>query len=75
VATKLGVGGYCLQLFGELWFQRLTGSRRMTKGLFSCWGKNILVSHQMFQVMSEGCSDSNKKTNYITRLETARQIY
>jgi hypothetical protein len=61
---NLGVGGYCLQLFGELWFQRLTGSRRMTKALFS-FQQNLqnfldFPSHQIFRHMHEALNIDKK---------------
>jgi hypothetical protein len=33
------------------------------------------ISHRMFRTMSEGVFYTNKKTNYIACLETARRIY
>ena len=45
-----------------------------TKGLFSSRNENFYVTSDI-SVMSEGFSDTNKKTNYIARLETARRIY
>jgi len=45
------------------------------KGVFSSRNENFCMSHRMFRGCRKGFSDTNKKTNYIARLETARQIY
>jgi hypothetical protein len=37
--------------------------------------KNFVMSYGCFMGCRKGCSDTNKKTNYITCLETARRIY
>jgi hypothetical protein len=46
----------------------------MIRRVFSLWGEKFwgVTSDVSWNV---GCSNTNKKTNYITRLKTARRIY
>jgi hypothetical protein len=45
------------------------------KAFFTCEKFLVKISHRMFRAMSEGVFDTNKKTNYIACLKTARRIY
>ena len=45
------------------------------KAAFSSRNEIFWISHRMFQGCQKGFSDTNKKTNYIARLKTARRIY
>jgi hypothetical protein len=61
---------FVLTLLLDLWSHLSFGGGCLVPGL------KILGCHiGYFMRCRNGCSDTNKKTNYINRLETARQIY
>jgi hypothetical protein len=82
MVSLISSGGHlALAAFGAIFcfyfcYMQATCSLVLVQGGFSWWkvffGK---MSHRMFRAMSEGVSDTNKKTNYIACQETARQIY
>ena len=43
-----------------------------SQGVFSSRNENFWISHRMFRGCRKRFSDTNKKANYIVRLETAR---
>ena len=48
---------------------------RGAKAPFSSQNKNFWLSNRLFDQMSEGFFYTNLKTNFRTRLETARRIF